>query len=117
MTLDMPALSAAELQGAADGESSASVQTRVISARGRQIARQGKSNAMLATREIDRWCAPDEAAGKLLSAALVRLKLSARAYHRVLKLARTVADLAGSEAIASAHIAEAIHYRRNLGDN
>ncbi|MBK7662667.1 MAG: YifB family Mg chelatase-like AAA ATPase [Sterolibacteriaceae bacterium] len=117
MTLDVPALSAAELQGAADGESSASVQTRVIAARSRQIDRQGKSNAMLATREIDRWCAPDEAAGKLLSAALVRLKLSARAYHRVLKLARTVADLAASERIASAHIAEAIHYRRNLGDN
>ncbi|MGB7990731.1 MAG: YifB family Mg chelatase-like AAA ATPase [Candidatus Methylophosphatis roskildensis] len=117
MTLDVPALSAAELQGAADGESSASIQARVITARSRQIARQGKSNAMLATREIDRWCAPDEAAAKLLSAALVRLKLSARAYHRVLKLARTVADLAGSERIASAHIAEAIHYRRNLGDN
>lgn len=117
MTLDVPALSAAELRGAADGESSAAVQARVIAARGRQIDRQGKSNAMLATREIDRWCAPDEAASKLLSAALVRLKLSARAYHRVLKLARTVADLAGSATIASAHVAEAIHYRRNLGDN
>ena len=117
MTLDVPTLSAAELQGAADGEASASIQARVIAARSRQLARQGKSNAMLATREIDRWCAPDEAAAKLLSAALVRLKLSARAYHRVLKLARTVADLAGSERIASAHIAEAIHYRRNLGDD
>ena len=117
MTLDVPALSATELQGAADGESSAIVQTRVIAARTRQVERQGKSNAMLATKEIDRWCAPDATAAKLLSAALVRLKLSARAYHRALKLARTVADLAGSEAIASAHVAEAIHYRRNLGDN
>lgn len=117
MTLDVPALSAAELQGAADGEPSATVQARVIAARSRQIARQGKANAALATAEIDRWCAPDDSGAKLLSAALVRLKLSARAYHRVLKLARTVADLAASETIGSAHIAEAIHYRRNLGDN
>jgi len=93
------------------------VQARVVAARIRQLDRQGKSNAALATKEIDRWCAPDAAAATLLSAALVRLKLSARAYHRVLKLARTVADLAGSETIASAHVAEAIHYRRNLGDN
>lgn len=117
MTLDVPALSAAELQGAADGEPSATVQARVIAARSRQIARQGKANAALATAEIDRWCAPDDGGARLLSAALVRLKLSARAYHRVLKLARTVADLAASETIGSAHIAEAIHYRRNLGDN
>lgn len=117
MTLDVPALSATELQGAADGEPSATVQARVIAARTRQIERQGKANAALATAEIDRQCAPDDAGAKLLSAALVRLKLSARAYHRVLKLARTVADLAASETIGSAHIAEAIHYRRNLGDN
>lgn len=117
MTLDVPALSAEELQAAASGESSAAVQARVIAARKRQIDRQGKPNAALATKEIDTWCAPDVAAAKLLSTALVRLKLSARAYHRVLKLARTVADLAGFDAIGSAHVAEAIHYRRNLGDN
>jgi magnesium chelatase family protein len=117
MTLDVPALSAVELQGAATGESSTHVQARVIAARTRQIDRQGKSSAALSAKEIDRWCAPDDAAARLPSAALARLKLSARAYHRVLKLARTVADLAANDTIASAHVAEAIHYRRNLGDN
>lgn len=117
MTLDVPPLSQQELQSAADGESSAAVRDRVIAARTRQIERQSKPNAALASGEIDALCTPDEAGAKLLSAALVRLKLSARAYHRVLKLARTVADLAGAERIASPHVAEAIHYRRNLGDN
>jgi magnesium chelatase family protein len=117
MTLEVPALSQQELQSAADGESSAAVRDRVIAARTRQIERQSKPNAALASGEIDALCTPDEAGAKLLSAALVRLKLSARAYHRVLKLARTVADLAGAERIASPHVAEAIHYRRNLGDN
>lgn len=117
MTLEVPALSQQELQSAADGESSDAVRNRVIAARDRQLERQGKPNAALASGEIDALCAPDEAGAKLLSAALVRLKLSARAYHRVLKLARTVADLAGAARIASPHVAEAIHYRRNLGDN
>lgn len=117
MTLEVPALSQHELQAAADGEASATVRARVIAARERQLARQGKANAALAPGEIDAWCTPDEAGAKLLSAALVRLKLSARAYHRVLKLARTIADLAGAPQVASAHVAEAIHYRRNLGDN
>jgi len=117
MTLEVPALAQHELQSTADGESSDAVRSRVIAARTRQLERQGKPNAALASGEIDALCAPDEAGTKLLSAALVRLKLSARAYHRVLKLARTVADLAGAQRIASPHVAEAIHYRRNLGDN
>ena len=67
------------------------------------------------TKEIDRLCAPDEAGAQLLKQAIARLNLSARAYHRVLKVARTLADLAGSKRVASAHIAEAIHYRRIAG--
>ena len=97
-------------QGA--GEGSSAVRARVAAAHRAQIERQGKSNSSLATREIDRWCRPEAAAEGLLRQAIARLNLSARAYHRVLKLARTIADLARSEAIAVAHVAEAIQYRR-----
>jgi magnesium chelatase family protein len=64
------------------------------------------------SREIDRHCIPDAAGSAMLANALARLSLSARAYHRILKVARTIADLAGEEAIAAAHIAEAVAYRR-----
>ena len=111
----MPALAEGELQGGADGESSSAVRARVAVARARQLSRQGKANARLATKEIDRLCAPDEAGAQLLKQAIARLNLSARAYHRVLKVARTIADLAGAERVASAYLAEAIHYRRSAG--
>jgi len=91
------------------------VRTRVTAARAAQLARQGKPNNRLATKEIDRLCAPDAAGAQLLKQAIARLGLSARAYHRVLKVARSIADLAGAEKIASAHVAEAIHYRRAAG--
>jgi magnesium chelatase family protein len=84
----------------------------VQAARDRQMTRQGKPNAALGTQEIDQHCALDAAGESLLKQAIVRLNLSARAYHRVLKLARSVADLAGSEFITSTHLAEAIQYRR-----
>jgi magnesium chelatase family protein len=115
MSIEVPALAEGELQGKADGESSVTVQARVAAARDRQRARQGKSNSRLATKEIDTLCAPDEAGAQLLKQAIARLHLSARAYHRVLKVARSIADLAGTERISSAHIAEAIHYRRIAG--
>jgi magnesium chelatase family protein len=92
-------------------ETSAAVRERVVAARSRQLARQGKPNARLAPRELERHCPLDAAGRSLLDAALARLGLSARAYHRVLKVARTVADLAGVEAIAPAHVAEAVRYR------
>jgi magnesium chelatase family protein len=110
--IEVPALSENELTKQADGESSSAVQARVEIAYQRQLARQGKPNSQLTTKEIDRLCKPDEAGENLLKQAISRLSLSARAYHRILKLARTIADLAGKEGISSAYIGEAIQYRR-----
>ncbi len=110
--IEVPALPEAELTGARAGESSEIVRARVIAARARQLARQDKPNAQLAGREIDRHCPLDGPGETLLKQAIHRLDLSARAYHRVLKLARTVADLADQERISAAHVAEAIQYRR-----
>ena len=76
------------------------------------ITRQGKPNSLLGTREIDRFCTTDREGDQLLRNALARLLLSARAYHRVLRVARSIADLAGGAAIAAEHIAESIQYRR-----
>lgn len=100
---------------APDGENTEVIRERVISAWNVSRQRQGKSNAALTTAEIDRFCTPDEAARALLHTALQRLNLSARSFHRVLKIARTIADLAGTAHIGSAHVAEAIQYRRGLG--
>ena len=75
--------------------------------------RSGKPNgACLATAEVNRHCTLDSAGRSLLEQAMQRLGLSARAYHRVLKVARTIADLAGAEAIGAAHLSEAVGYRR-----
>ena len=110
--ISVPALTQDELTQAGAGEASSAIRDRVQAARDRQTVRQGKPNAALGTQEIDRHCTLDAASEALLKQAIVRLNLSARAYHRVLKLARSVADLAGSDAITSAHLAEAIQYRR-----
>ena len=110
--ISVPALTQDELMRAGAGEASIAIRGRVQAARDRQMTRQGKPNAALGTREIDQHCALDAAGEALLKQAIVRLNLSARAYHRVLKLARSVADLADSEFITSTHLAEAIQYRR-----
>jgi magnesium chelatase family protein len=94
------------------GESSERIKARVAKARELQLARQGKPNSLLGTREIDRFCTTDRDGDQLLRNALARLLLSARAYHRVLRVARSIADLAGGATIAAEHIAEAIQYRR-----
>jgi len=112
LQIEVPALPESELTAAASGETSENIRTRVEHARQRQIRRQGKSNAQLSTREIDEYCVTDEAGNALLKQAIVRLDLSARAYHRILKVARTIADLAGEDSISATHIAEAIQYRR-----
>ena len=116
LQIEVPALPAEALQCAADGESSATVRARVIAARARQETRQGKPNARLTSREVDRHCAPDAEGAALLKQALAQLNLSARAYHRVLRVARSIADLAGVTAITPQHIAEAVQYRRFAKD-
>jgi magnesium chelatase family protein len=110
--IEVPALSEHELLANAAAESSASVRTRVTRARERQIIRQGKPNAALAPKEIETHCRLDSAGEALIRQAIARLNLSARAYHRILKLALTLADLADTKNIGPSHLAEAIQYRR-----
>jgi len=107
-------LAEGEISAPGAGESSATVRDRACTARDRQSARQGKPNAALGSAEIDVLCRPDPAAARLLSAAMTRFAWSARAYHRVLRLARTIADLAGAETVGTGHVAEAIQLRRGL---
>ncbi len=114
LQLAVPAMSAGDLLDAPGGECSAAIAARVAVARERQWARQQTTNADLSSSELELYCQPDAAAAALLRAAIERLHWSARAYHRVLKVARTIADLAGSERIGSVHAAEAVQYRRAL---
>ncbi len=110
--LEVPAPRQSELVAPVAGESSEAIRARVESARRLQLERQGVPNALLGPREIDRVCAADREGDQLLRHALARLLLSARAYHRVLRVARSIADLAGRVEIAAEHVAEAIQYRR-----
>jgi magnesium chelatase family protein len=116
--IEVPALDAQTLaigataRGTGDVVTSGRIREEVTAARGRQLARQGKSNARLGPREIEAHCAPGAAGAALLAQAMARLSLSARAYHRILKVARTIADLADSKGIAAPHVAEAVAYRR-----
>jgi magnesium chelatase family protein len=112
LQIEVPALSEQEMTALSDGESSHAVQERVEAARSGQLARQGKRNADLRPSEIDRYCSPDPAGKLLLQQAITRLQLSARAYHRILKIARSIADLAGSLTVSAPNVAEAIQYRR-----
>ena len=110
--IEVPAVPPEEIASRAQGEPSARVRTRVSAARERQLARQGKPNALLSSRELGQHAALDAPGGQLLKQAISRLGLSARGYHRILKLARSVADLAGEARVLTAHVAEAIQYRR-----
>ena len=112
LQIEVPALPEAELTAAANGEASDVIRSRVESARQRQLKRQNQPNAQLSTKEIEAFCTTDAAGEALLKQAIAKLDLSARAYHRILKVARTIADIAGSDAIHAAHIAEAVQYRR-----
>jgi len=112
LKLEVPPPREAELVAPVSGEASVTIKARVERARKLQLERQAKPNALLGTREIDRYCATEREGDQLLRHALARLLLSARAYHRVLRVARSIADLAGKTTIAAEHIAEAIQYRR-----
>ena len=112
LQIEVPAVEPEDLSRGPAGATSAEVRARVEGARERMQERQGKENARLTAREIDAHCATDAAGAALLKQAIAKLGLSARGYHRVLKVARTIADVADSGNITSSHIAEAIQYRR-----
>jgi magnesium chelatase family protein len=111
--IEVAALKEDELISASMGDSSADIRARVERARNKQLLRQQKANHFLTTQEIDTFCALDNQGAQLLKSAISKLDLSARAYHRILKVARTIADLAESEAILPQHVAEAIQYRKS----
>jgi magnesium chelatase family protein len=118
MAIEVPAVDAAAMTSraaAGPDETTAAVRERVGRAHARQVGRQGKPNARLVPAEVDRHCTRTAATESLLAQAMSRWSLSARGYHRVLKVARTIADVADCEAIDEAHVAEAIGYRRELG--
>lgn len=117
LQIQVAALPHEDLLKQASGESSAIVAQRVDAAFERQQRRQGKVNNLLSTTEIDTYCRPDGNADQLLKNAMSKFNWSARAYHRVLKVARTIADLAAADQISSAHVAEAIQYRRALREH
>jgi magnesium chelatase family protein len=114
--LEVPAVAYGDLVGEQSDETSASIRTRVAAARAVQRARfRGQrgihANAHMSARDLRRHCRLSDPVESLLRMAVGRLGLSARAYHRVLKIARTIADLAGAEELATVHVSEAIQYR------
>ena len=117
MYVEVAAVPFKELSALDDGESSATVKVRVVRARARQRERftglaHVYSNSQMPPKLIKRFCVLDRASEQLLEKAMLRLGLSARAFRRIQKIARTIADLAGEELIQTAHVAEAIQYRR-----
>jgi magnesium chelatase family protein len=113
--VEVPQVKFREMTGEKAGESSAAIRERVICARKRQQKRfEGKNvtcNARMGARELKAFCVLDEATKELLKFAMTDFNLSARAYDRIVKVARTIADLSGSESITSEHISEAIQMR------
>lgn len=109
--IEVPAVKYKEMAGEATGEHSERIRARVEVARGIQRRRLGKCNARLSSKEMKAHCALDDECQELLKMAMTELNLSARAYDRILKVSRTIADLAGAEQIQSDHISEAIQYR------
>src|SRR5688572_14967548 len=114
--LEVPSVAYGDLVGELSGETSATIRGRVEQARAVQRSRfQGQrgvhANAHMTARDLRRYCRLSEPVESVLRQAVTRLGLSARAYHRVLKIARTIADLAGAAELTTAHVSEAIQYR------
>ncbi|MCK6592668.1 MAG: ATP-binding protein, partial [Polyangiaceae bacterium] len=113
----LPPVDLSSLRSSVPGESSAKVRERVLSARAIQAGRRAagevsaRTNGELTLRELERVAAPDDAGSRILSAAVERLGLSARAYGKVLRVARTIADLDGISSVRAAHVAEAVATR------
>jgi magnesium chelatase family protein len=112
MHVEVPRIPTADLQMSSSAESSSIIRNRVLRARDIQWQRQGKCNSRLQAAEIERWCVLDPDSQVLMARAMQKLALSARAYHRILKVARSIADLEGKEFIIQAHVSEAIALRR-----
>jgi magnesium chelatase family protein len=112
--VEVPAVLTADLMQAAPGETSAAIRMRCSAARSRAMTRQGKTNHALQGQEIDSCLLLDEAAARFLNIAAARLGWSGRSTHRALKVARTIADLAGAITTQVTHVAEAMQYRRAL---
>ena len=110
--IEVPMVTSEQLYSTKKEESSAEIQQRVIAARKMQLQRQQKSNALLQGTELETRCKLSEEGKQLMQRALDKLGLSARASHRVLKVARTIADLAGDAEINNQHLAESLSYRR-----
>jgi magnesium chelatase family protein len=111
LQVEVPRVPYSKLRGDEQTEESLDVRKRVTKARESQLARQAKSNAKLSTAELKKLCDLDETSQALLAQAVTHFGLSARAYQRTLKVARTIADLADEEKILSTHVAEALQYR------
>jgi len=116
--MQVPRVDYQKLRDIRSGESSAEIQVRVEAARQHQRERfEGTaiaSNADMRPAQIRKYCALDEECQALMKTAMRQLQLTARAYHRVLKLSRTIADLAGAEEITQVHLAEALQYRAKV---
>lgn len=113
--LEVPAVPYRTLTRVGDGEPSVQVRDRVLASRERQFQRSAGlsrvTNADLTPSQVRQWCSPDQEGDRLLELAVSKLALSARAVHRILKVARTIADLEGSKTVRAAHVAEAVAYR------
>ena len=111
LQIEVPRLPREDLQKPATGESSEQVRARVVAARDRQLQRQQKANRFLTNKEIEKYCPLSKTDEALLAQVMDKFRLSARAYHRILKVARTIADLANSKQIQTTHLSEAVAYR------